>query len=203
MRHAALRTTAAGLFAGLFAAVALGQGAPALTLVDQLSDSMDRADPVIEWNQIFIDTLLATNPPNITGPRLGAIVQAAVFDAYNGIDQRYAPLYVSGPAPDGASREAAVVTAAYTALVGLFPSQQAPVLDPAYGAAIEALRKDCPTGSRPNALCERRIRDGVDWGADVAHAILAMRANDGFSDSYPAFARGTAPGPWWAKPPEF
>ena len=32
MRHAALRTTAAGLFAGLFAAVALGQGAPAQTL---------------------------------------------------------------------------------------------------------------------------------------------------------------------------
>ena len=34
MRHAALRTTAAGLFAGLFAAVALGQGAPAQTLGD-------------------------------------------------------------------------------------------------------------------------------------------------------------------------
>ena len=154
MRHAALRTTAAGLFAGLFAAVALGQGAPAQTLGDR-SDSTDRINPVIEWNQIFIDTLIATNPPNITGPRLGAIVQAAVFDAYNGIDQRYAPLFVARRAPDGASREAAVVAAAYTTLVGLFPSQQAAVLDPALwriasrhsASAVRPVR-------RPNALCE-------------------------------------------------
>jgi hypothetical protein len=202
MRHAALRTTAAGLFAGLFAAVALGQGAPAQTLGDT-SDSMDRVDPVIEWNQIFIDALIATNPPNITGPRLGAIVQAAVFDAYNGIDQRYAPLFVPGPAPDGASREAAIVAAAYTTLVGLFPSQQAAVLEPAYGASIEALRERCPKGPRPNALCETRIQAGVDWGADVAHAILAMRATDGFSGSYPAFAGGTAIGQWRPTPPAF
>ncbi len=202
MRHAALRTTAAGLFAGLFAAVASGQGAPAQTLNDSF-DSTAPINPVLEWNQIFIDTLIATSPPNIASPRLGAIVQAAVFDAYNGIDQRYAPLFVAGRAPDGASREAAVVAAAYTTLVGLFPSRQAAVLDPAYGASIEALRERCPTGPRPNALCETRIQDGIDWGADVAHAILAMRANDGFSGSYPAFVGGTAIGQWRPTPPAF
>ncbi len=204
MRHAALRPTAAGLFAGLFAAVALGQGAPVQTLGDP-SDSTAPINPVIEWNQIFIDTLIATNPPNITGPRLGAIVQAAVFDAYNGIDQRYAPLFVAGPAPDGASREAAVVAAAYTTLVGLFPSQQAAVLDPAYGASIEALREQLPdrSAAERTRLCETRIQDGVDWGADVAHAILDMRANDGFSGSYPAFVGGTAIGQWRPTPPAF
>ena len=156
MRHAALRTTAAGLFAGLFAAVASGQGAPAQTLNDSF-DSTAPFNPVLEWNQIFIDTLIATTPPNIASPRLGAIVQAAVFDAYNGIEQRYAPLFVARRAPDGASPEAAVIAAAYTTLVGLFPSQQAAVLDPAYGASLEALREHCPTGPRPNGA--PRLRD--------------------------------------------
>ena len=168
MRHAALRTTAAGLFAGLFAAVASGQGAPAQTLNDSF-DSTAPINPVLEWNQIFIDTLIATSPPNIAGPRLGAIVQAAVFDAYNGIEQRYAPLFVARRAPDGASREAAVVAAAYTTLVGLFPSQQAAVLDPAYGASIEALRERCPTGPRPNgAASARRASRMASTGAPTS-----------------------------------
>ena len=180
MRHAALRTTAAALFAALFAAMAAGQGAPAQTLNDSF-DGPAPVNPVLEWNQIFIDTLIAAAPANITGPRLGAIVQAAVFDAVNGIDQRYTPLFVAGPAPGGASAEAAVVAAAYTTLTALFPSQRAAMLDPAYGASIEALRQRCPNGPRPNALCEMRIQDGIDWGADVGHTILAMRANDGFT----------------------
>ena len=116
---------------------------------------MDRIDPVIEWNRIFIDTLIATNPPNITGPRLGAIVQAAVFDAYNGIDQRYAPLFVTRRAPDGASREAAVVAAAYTTLVGLFPSQQAAVLDP----ALWRIDRGTPRALSDRTPAERPLRD--------------------------------------------
>ena len=202
MRHTALRTTAAGLFAGLFAAAALGQGAPVQTLNNSF-DATAPGNPVLEWNQIFIDTLVAAAPPNITGPRLGALVQAAVFDADNGIEQRYTPLFMARRAPDGASPDAAVVAAAYTALVGLFPSQQATLLDPAYAASLEALRERCPKGPRPNAICEKRIQDGIDWGTDVAHAILAMRANDGFSSSYPAFVGGTAIGQWRPTPPAF
>jgi hypothetical protein len=34
-------------------------------------------DQVLEWNQIFIDTLIATNTPNSSSQRLGAIVAAA------------------------------------------------------------------------------------------------------------------------------
>ena len=77
---------------------------------------------VLEWNQIFIDTLIATNTANSSSQRLGAIVHTAIFDAYNGIERRYTPIFVDGSAPPGASRRAAVIAAAYTALVGLFPS---------------------------------------------------------------------------------
>ena len=50
----------------------------------------DNRNQVLEWNQIFIDTLIATNTPNSSSQRLGAIVHAAIFDAYNGIEERYA-----------------------------------------------------------------------------------------------------------------
>ena len=80
---------------------------------------------MLEWNQIFIDTLIATSTANSSSQRLGAIVHTAIFDAYNGIDRRYTPIFVHRTAPNGASRRAAVVAAAYTALVGLFPSQTA------------------------------------------------------------------------------
>src|SRR2546423_8330238 len=85
----------------------------------------DNPDQVLEWNQIFIDTLIATNTANSFSPRLGAIVHTAIFDAYNGIEKRYTPIYVSDRAPAGASRRAAVIAAAYTTLVNLFPSRHA------------------------------------------------------------------------------
>jgi hypothetical protein len=201
MRHAALRTTAVGLFAML----ALVPVAPAQTL-GGAADSMAPSNAVLEWNQIFIDTLIATAPPNAASPRLGAIVQAAVFDAYNGIDQHYTPLFAAGRAPDGASSEAAVVAAAYTTLLGLFPSRKDAVLDPAYAASLDALREHCLTGERPNGrlhVCEQRIQDGIDWGTDVAHMILGLRSNDGYSASYPAFVGGTAIGQWRPTPPAF
>jgi hypothetical protein len=58
-----------------------------------------------------------TSPPVTT--RVAAIVQAAVFDAVNGIARRYTPLHVEPAGPAGASREAAAVQAAYAALVQL------------------------------------------------------------------------------------
>jgi hypothetical protein len=102
------------------------------------SGSPGRVNQVLEWNQIFVDTLIATNTANSSSQRLGAIVHTAIFDAYNGIDQRYTPIFVHSTAPKGASRRAAVIAAAYTALVGLFPSQQS-ALDASYAASLAAL----------------------------------------------------------------
>jgi hypothetical protein len=60
---------------------------------------------VLEWNQIFIDTLIATNTANSSSQRLGAIVHTAIFDAYNGIEQRYTPIFVHNSAPPGRPAE--------------------------------------------------------------------------------------------------
>ena len=91
---------------------------------DRPADSLV-ANQALEWNQIFIDTLIATNTANAFSQRLGAIVHSAMFDAYNGIERRHTPIHEERTAPRGASRRAAVVAAAYTTLAQLFPTRQA------------------------------------------------------------------------------
>ena len=179
------------------AAIALGSPASGAS-VSQASEQ--KPDQVLEWNQIFVETLVATNTPNSSSQRLGAIVHTAIFDAYNGIERRYTPIFVqnvdgSGQrlVPPGASRRAAVVAAAYTALVGLFPSREKPLSD-SYTASLAALSDDGGDGGRSR---ER----GIAWGTQVAEAVLAWRAADGFSASYPPFGGGTAVGQWRPIPP--
>lgn len=163
--------------------------------VAKAQDSDESPNQVLEWNQIFIDTLIATNTANSASQRLGAIVHTAIFDAYNGIERRYTPVFVHDEAPRGASRRAAVIAAAYTALVGLFPSQK-PTLDAAYEGSLAALSDDRGDGGKSH---ER----GIAWGIVVAQAVLAWRANDGFSLSYPPSTGGTAVGQWRPTPPAF
>jgi hypothetical protein len=150
---------------------------------------------VLEWNQIFYETLIATNTANSSSQRLGAIVQAAVFDAYNGIVRRYTPIFVQPAAPPGASRRVAVIAAAHTALVGLFPTRQA-VLDARYAASLAALSDDGGDGGQSR-------EEGIAWGTYVAESVLAWRANDGSGGPYPAFIGGTAVGQWRPTPPAF
>jgi hypothetical protein len=155
----------------------------------------DYPDQVLEWNQIFVETLVATGTANSSSQRLGAIVHTAIFDAFNGIERRYTPVFINARAPRGASRRAAVVAAAYVALSGLFPSRHE-ALDASYAASIAALSDDGEDGGQSR---ER----GIAWGAEVANAVLAWRAADGFSTPRPAFTGGAAVGQWRPTPPAF
>jgi hypothetical protein len=164
------------------------------------ASTVQDADPVLEWNQIFIDTLIDTNTPNSSSQRLGAIVHTAIFDAYNGIERRYTPLFVQDEAQPGASRRAAVVAAAYTAILGAFeplptrptPAQKQALAD-RYAASLAALSDDGEDGGRS--------RDrGVAWGTLVAARVLVSRADDGFFGNY-SFTGGTAIGQWRPIPP--
>lgn len=180
-----------------------------VAVASRSSGSTDTGNQVLEWNQIFVDTLVATNTPNASSQRLGAIVHTAIFDAYNGIQRRYTPIVVDSSAPHGASRRAAVIAAAYTALVGLFsstpptcpgvpslsPAQRA-ALDTSYTASLAALSDDGGDGGKSR---ER----GIAWGQEVAYAVLAWRASDGFCGSYKQFLGGTEVGQWRPTPPGF
>ena len=193
-RRLVIAATGTVVFAAAAAAIALGSPGSAARVSH---GSEPRPNQVLDWNQIFVETLIATNTPNSSSQRLGAIVHTAIFDAYNGIKRRYTPIFVQNVdgngkrlVPRGASRRAAVIAAAYTTLVALFPARQQQLSD-SYAASLAALGE---AGGRSR---ER----GIAWGTYVAEAVLAWRAADGFSASYPPFTGGTAIGQWRPIPP--
>ena len=139
------------------------------------------SNPAIEWNQIFLDSLIATNTANSSSQRLGAIVHAAIFDAHNGIERRYSPVFIQDPAPRGASRRAAVIAAAYTALATLSRHSDLCWII-RYVASLAALNGDDEDAGQSR---ER----GIDSGTAVALKVLAWRAADGFNVSEHAVHR--------------
>ena len=154
-----------------------------------------RADTVTQWNLTMIAGLEAAAVPPPPAARVGAIVQASVFDAVNGIDRRYAYYHVPPAAPHGASREAAAASAAYTALVALIPAQK-PLFDAQLAATLAQISDD-PSDPGPS------VQHGLAWGQAVANDILAWRAGDGFTTPPPPYIMGSAPGDWQPTPPAF
>jgi hypothetical protein len=150
------------------------------------------ADEISDWNQMLLQAMLTSpvTPAPLT-MRPAAIVQAAVFDAVNGIDRRYMPIYVPPAAPPGTSARAAAVEAAYTALVSLYPNQKA-TFDQQLTASLAAITDTTDA-----------VKQGLSWGQTVAQAILAWRSQDGFSDTVPPYLGGTQPGQWQPTPPAF
>ncbi len=155
------------------------------------------ADEVSDWNHIMLEATLT--PPATPAPvstRSTAIVQAAVFDAVNGIDPRYTPIHVAPRGPRHASKRAAVVQAAYGILIRLYPAQS-DMLDKERSASLTGISRNWDA-ERPEA-----IQKGIEWGQAVADAIWTWRSNDGFAQTPPPFTGGTAPGEWRPTPPAF
>ena len=71
-----------------------------------------KADPVLDWNVIAVDTAVANGQNPFAQARFAAIVQVAVFEAVNAITGDYRPYVGSIVAPHGASANAAAIQAA-------------------------------------------------------------------------------------------
>jgi membrane-associated phospholipid phosphatase len=127
--------------------------------------------------------------------RVAAIVQSSVFDAVNGIDRRYTPVHVPPGAAAGASRRAAAVEAAYTALVALFPTEKG-TFDARLAVSLTAIASD------PHETTAG-IASGIAWGQTAANGIQSWRATDGFTPPPAPFLGGTAVGEWRPTPPGF
>jgi hypothetical protein len=153
-----------------------------------------RAQPagnaVTDWNAIASTSIMSTagQPPHVA-PLSLAMVQGAVYDAVNAIDGGYEPYLVAPAAEPSDSKEAAVATAAFRVLVGLFPTQQA-TLQPLYEASLAGV----PAGAAKAG--------GIAVGEAAAAAMLAARANDGRGGPF-SFVFGTDPGEWRPTPPNF
>jgi PAP2 superfamily len=158
-----------------------------------------RADVITDWTQIMLRAATTAAPPTspLVMSRVGAIVQASVFEAVNGIERRYTSLLRVPPnAPPGASKRAAAVQAAYASLVRLYPAQIA-TFDQKRADSLAAI------SSGPGAEHSVSIARGIAWGQTVADQIWSWRSGDGFLDVIPPFLGGNAVGQWRPTPPAY
>ncbi len=150
-----------------------------------------RADAVTDWNAIATTAIVATggqSPQAATSSF--AMVQGAVYDAVNAIDQHHRPYLIQPAANPWDSEAAAAATAAYKVLFGLFPTQQA-TIKTVYDAYVAAL-PDEPAGSKAG---------GVAAGEAAAAAMLNARQNAGRNPPGPfPFVFGSDPGQWRLAP---
>src|SRR5262245_12344762 len=96
-------------------------------------------DAVTDWNLYAANAILGTarQPPAVSALSF-AMVQGAVYDAVNAIDDTHQPYLVAPPASPSDSKDAAVATAAFTVLAALFPAQLS-TLQPLYDMSLAAI----------------------------------------------------------------
>ena len=159
-------------------------------LVASVAIGVSMGDELSDWNQVMLVAMLtspATPAPVTT--RVAAIFQAAVFDAVNGVDRHYNPIFVPAAAPPGTSQRAAAVQAALCHALEVFPSP---------AGRIRSTAEDI-SGAITDTT--DAVQQGLTWGQNVADQIWAWRSMDGFSNTVPAYLGGTAPGQWRPTPP--
>ena len=168
-----------------------------LCIASSLAANAAAPDPVLQWNAIMNDTVMAAGTNPLVTTRVVALVSGAVFDAVNGINPRYQPLHVRPAAPRSASQRAAAIQAAYAMLIKIYPTQ----------TGLTTLRDNSITalGTTEHA---NSIQAGVAWGQTVADAIWAWRLTDGLGPAPPPFTgvlgivgRPEAIGVWRPTPP--
>jgi membrane-associated phospholipid phosphatase len=167
----------------LFSLLALARIHALAAQADALSAE---ADETLAWNAVLREAILNSDLGNPAAIRIGAIVHTAMFDAYNGVEQHYAPIRIEKPAPPETSARAAIVAAAHATLTALLPKQK---------AKFDAQRARSLTLIAA-AEQDAAVKRGLEWGMTAAHEILAWRAQDGFDQSPPNFVGGSAVGQW-------
>jgi hypothetical protein len=146
-----------------------------------------KADPVLDWNLIAVDTAVANGQNPFAQARYAAIVQLAVFEAVNAITGDYRPYLGTIVAPHGASADAAAIQAAYRVLSTYFPAS-ASTLNAALANSLASIH-DAQAKSK-----------GIATGDAAAYALMTLRANDGSSPAQFKIPGPAVPGEWQATP---
>jgi hypothetical protein len=146
-----------------------------------------KADVVLDWNEIAVNTAIANGQNPFAQARYAAIVQLAVFEAVNSIKHDYRPYLGTIAAPRGASAEAAAIQAAYHVLITYFPGSAA-TLNPALTSSLASI----PDGDAKTK--------GIATGDTAAAAMITLRANDGSSPPQFKVPGPAVPGEYQATP---
>jgi hypothetical protein len=147
-----------------------------------------KADSVLDWNEIAVNTAAANGQNPFAQARTAAIVQLAVFEAVNSIKGDYRPYLGIIVAPRGASVDAAAIEAAYQVLHAYFAASGPATLDPARASSLALI----PDGDAKT--------NGIATGAAAAAAMIALRANDGSSPPQFKIPGPAVPGEYQTSP---
>jgi hypothetical protein len=163
----------------------LGLGMLMATLL--FGHAVAKADVVLDWNVIAVNTAIANGQNPFAQARSAAIVQLAVFESVNAITGEYHPYLGTIVAPPGASADAAAIEAAFRVLSTYFPGS---------GLILNADRANSLL-SIPDG--QAKI-DGIATGEAAALAMIALRTNDGSSPPQFKIPGPAVPGEWQATP---
>jgi hypothetical protein len=176
----------------------------ALVLTAMPAKAQACADPptniVFEWTDLLLAvsgpgtlTTTARNQGNQVVSRSLAMMEAAIYDSVNAIDQRHS-VYVADArslAQAGDSVEAAAAQAAHDIAVSL------------YSRPAEVALFNATLAADLCAIADGPAKDnGIALGQYVAGQIVSWRTNDG-SSSVVTYTTGTNPGDWQPTPPTF
>jgi len=146
-----------------------------------------RADAILDWNAIAVNTAVTNKQNPFAQARYAAIVQLAVFEAVNSITHKYQPYLGTIAAPADSSPDAAAIEAAYQVLSTYFPASQT-TLYAAWTSSMQAI----PDGQAKT--------DGIATGDAAAAAMITLRAKDGSSPAEFYTPGPPVPGAWQATP---
>lgn len=157
------------------------------------ADPPDRdGDLVRAWTGLAMDAVRETAAGDAKAARTYAMVDAAMFDAVNGLargGQQYAPAIVGPEHGTAGDPAVAAATAAHDVLTALYGAH------PAYELRLAEDRAD----ARSSTQAEK----GAAWGAYVAQQVLAARQDDGLSGAETQtlpYTPGSFDGTWTSQP---
>ncbi|MCW2945414.1 MAG: hypothetical protein JWR24_2131 [Actinoallomurus sp.] len=190
-RRPVLALAVAALTLGAQGAAAPAHAASLATA--NLVEGPPQGNVVIEWNRTLLDIVRTPHAQSATihPTRNFAIMSAAVYDAVNAISRAHTLYGISLTAPRDASRPAAAAAAAHDTLTALYPARKT--------SLNQQLASDL--AGIPNG---RAKQEGIQVGAQAAHAILALRAHDGADATPPPpYTTTGKPGDYRPTPPAF
>lgn len=163
---------------------------PAFVCLLLTDTSAIRADEVIHWNDVLLDSVRAERTPPPAASRKMAITHIAIYDAVNSIVQSHDHYLFFMPAPADLPLDAAIAAAAHATLIETFPQFQA-IYDLELADSLSLI----PDGPDKNAA--------VWLGQAAADAILAERASDPAGTVPSGSPPAPGPGVWKPTPPAF
>src|SRR5215213_1213178 len=145
-------------------------------------------DVILQWNRVLTETVRTPGqqPATIMPVRSFAIMHAAMFDAVNSIDGSHTPYLIEVAGSQNASIDAAAAQAAHDVLAALYPTRVG-IFDAELAISLQGIE-------------EYRAQQGIHVGQIVAERLLAVRGNDGWNVTPPAYSLPATAGNWQPAP---